>query len=170
MQIFSSTVPWGGNPVERSAVLVLLECGFGARRFQVACMNEFGNVVAGGETDLNCMFRSGASIVIFEPLSQGMSSDADDGIHLRVKRLRAPKGVHRNAVLLDFVDGSFEILFANKCQQSSRVVRPPKYVGRQDVLYFSPFGLKFVDRRFQVLTPESAVPSTSSPRLRGEYN
>jgi hypothetical protein len=133
-------------------------------------MNEFGNVVAGGETDLNGMFRSGAPIVIFEPLSQGMSSNADDGIHLRVKRFRTPKCVHRYAVLLDFVDGAFEILFANECQKSSRVVRPPKYIGRQDVVYFSPFGLKFADRPFQVLTPESAAPSTLSPLLRREYN
>jgi hypothetical protein len=144
--------------------------GFGSCDFQVACVNEFGNVVAGGETDLNGMFRSGAAIVIFEPLSQGMSSNPDDGIHLRVKGFRTPKGVHRNAVLLDFVDGSFEILFANKCQQSNGIVRPPKYTGRQDIVYFSPFGLKFADRRFQVLTPERAAPSTLSPRLRGEYN
>jgi hypothetical protein len=162
VQIFSSTVAWGGNPVERSAVLLLLECGFASGRFQVACMNEFGNVVAGGETDLNGMFRSSASIEFFEPLSQGMSSNADDGIHLRVKRFRTPKCVHRYAVLFDFVDGSFEILFANKCQQSSRIVRPPKYTGRQDVVYFSPFGLKFADRPFQVLTrsPRPCHPSS----------
>src|ERR1700722_3736783 len=163
LQIFPSTVPCGGNPVKRSAVFFLLECGFASGRFQVACVNKFGNVVAGGETNLNGMVRSGASIVIFEPLSQGMSSNADDGIYLGVKRLRTPKGVHRDAVLLDFVDGSFEILFANKCQQSSRVVRPPKYAGRQDFVYFSPFGLESADRPFQVLPPERAVRSTLSP-------
>jgi hypothetical protein len=170
VQTFSSTVPWGGNAVERSAVPLLLECGFASGRVHVACMNEFRNVVAGGKTDLNGMFGSGASIVIFEPLSQGMSSNPDDGIHLRIKRFRAPKCLHCNAVLLDFVDGSFEILFANECQQSNGIIRPPKYTGRQDIGYFSPFGLKFADRRFQVLTPERAAPSTLSPRLRGEYN
>ncbi len=152
VQIFRSTVPWGGNPVERLAVLPLFERGFASGRFRVACMNEFGNVVAGGETDLNGMFRSGASIIIFEPFSQCMSSNADDGIHLRVKRFRAPKGVHRYAVLLDFVDGSFEILFANKSQKSNGVVRPPEHARRQDVVYFSPFGLQFADIRLQVST------------------
>jgi hypothetical protein len=170
VQIFSSTVPWGGHRVNRSAVLLLFECGFGSGRSQVAGVNEFGNVVARGETDLNGMFRADASIVIFEPLSQGMSGNADDGIHLRVKGFRTPKGVHGNAVLLDFVDSSFEIFFANKCQQSNGIVCPPKYTGRQDVVYFSPLGLKFADRPFQALAPESAAPSTSSPRLRGEYN
>ena len=111
---------------------------------------------------MNRTFRPGGSIIIFEPLSQCVSSDADDGIQLRVKRIRTPKCVHRYAVLLDFVDGSFEILFANKCQQSSRVVRPPEYAGRQDVVYFSPFGLKFANRRLQVSTLENG-PSTYHP-------
>jgi hypothetical protein len=87
-----------------------------------------------------------------------MSSDADDGIHLRVKRFRAPKGLHRNAVLLDFIDGAFEMLFANKCQKPNKIVRPPEYARRQDVVYFSPFGLKFADRRLQVPYPQRTVP------------
>jgi hypothetical protein len=103
------------------------------------------------------MFRSGASIVIFEPLAQGMSSNADNGIHLRVKRFRTPKGVHRYAVLLDFVDRSFEILLANKCQKSDGIVRPPENARRQDVVDFSPFGLKFAHRRLQVSTPENGL-------------
>ncbi len=106
-------------------VVFLIECGFGSRYLQVACMNELGNVVPGGQANMNGMFRPGASIIIFEPLSQGVSRDTDDGIHLRVKRFRASEGMYRNAVLLDFVDGSFEILFANKCQQSNGLfVRP----------------------------------------------
>jgi hypothetical protein len=32
-------------------------------------MNEFGNVVAGGEANVNGMLRPGASIIIFETLS-----------------------------------------------------------------------------------------------------
>src|SRR5580692_9531210 len=74
-----------------------------------------------------------------------------------------------NAVLLDFVDGAFEILFANKRQQSSRVVRPPEHVGRQDVVYFSPFGLKLADRRLQVSYLRERFFDLRS-RLRGEYN
>ena len=154
LPILPSTVPWGESPVVRLAVLILIKCGFASRRFQVACMNELGNVVAGGQANMNGMFRPGASIIIFEPLSQCMRSDADDSIHLRIERFRAPKGVHRNAVLLDFVDGSFEILVANKCQKSKRVVGPPEYPRRQDAVYFSPFGLKFADRRLQVDTPQ----------------
>ena len=99
------------------------------------------------------MFGPGASIEIFEPLSQRMSSDADNGIHLRVKGFGAAKGVHGDAVLLDFVDCSFEILFTNKRQKPNMVVGPPEYAGRQKVLYFSPLGFKFVDRRLQLDTP-----------------
>jgi hypothetical protein len=69
--------------------------------------------------------------------------------------------MHRNAVLLDFVDGSFEILVANKCQKSNRVVRPTEYLGRQDVVDFSPFGLKFADRRLQVDTPRTVSSTTT---------
>src|SRR5580658_7129218 len=162
VQIFPSTVPSGGNPVERLAVLRLLECGFACGRFQVACMNELGNVVAGGQTNMNSMLCPGASIIVFEPLSQCMSGNADNRVHLWVKRFGSPESVHRDAVFLDFVDGSFEIFFANKCQQSSRVVRPPEYAGRQDVVYFSPFGLKFANRRLQVSTLENG-PSTYHP-------
>ena len=109
--------------------------------------------MAGGQANMNGMFRPGASIIIFEPLSEGVSRDADNGIHLRVKRFRTPKSVNRNAVLLYFVDCTVEILSANKSQESNRVVRPPEYTGRQNAVYFSPLGLKFADSRFQVLTP-----------------
>ena len=152
----------------RSAVLLLLEWGYASGRFQLTCVNELGNVVAGGQADMNGMFRPRRSIIIFEPLSQSVSRDTDDGIHLRIKGFRAPEGMHRNAVLLDFADGSFEILFANKCQKSSRVVRPPKYLGRQDVVHFSPFRLKFADRPLQASTPENDL--STATRLCGEYN
>jgi hypothetical protein len=125
-------------------------------------MNEFRDVVAGGQANMNGMFRTGASIIIFEPLSQRVCGDADDGIDLRVKRLRAPKRVHCDAVFLDFVDGSFEILFANKGQKANRVVRPPEYARRQDVVHFSAFGLKFADCRLHVSTPENG-PSIRHP-------
>jgi len=114
----------------RLAVMFLIDGGLVSRHFQVACMNELGNVVAGRQTNMNGMFRPGASIIIFQPLSQRMSSDADNSIHLRVERFGAPEGLHGNAVLLDFVDGSLEILVANKCQKSNRVVCPPEYAGR----------------------------------------
>ena len=104
-----------------------------------------------------------ASIIIFEPLSQGMSGDAYNGVHLRIKRFRAPQGVNRNAVLLDFVDGSFEVLFANKRQEPNVVVRPPEYPGRQNVIYFSPLGLKLADCRLQVVIPLRMVPSIYHP-------
>jgi hypothetical protein len=84
-----------------------------------------------------------------------MSSDTDDGIHLRVKGFRAPEGMHGDAVFLDFVDGSFEVLFTNKRQKSNRVVRPPEYSGRQDIVYFSPFGIEFAYCRLQVLSVEN---------------
>ena len=110
---------------------------------------------------------AGASIIIFEPLSQGMSGDADNGIHLRVKGFRTPQGVNRDAVLLDFVDGSFEVLFANKCKEPNVVVRPPEYPGRQNVIYFSPLGLKLADRRLQVVIPLRMAPSTYHPVFGG---
>ncbi len=108
-----------------------------------------------------------ASIIVFEPLSQGMSGDADNGVHLRIKRFRAPQGVNRNAVLLDFVDGSFEVLFANVRQNPDVVVRPPEYPRRQYVIYFSPLGLKLADRRLQVAIPLRMVPSTYHPVFGG---
>jgi hypothetical protein len=102
---------------------------------------------------MNGMFRPGTSIIIVEPLSQGVSGDADNRIDLRIKGFRAAQSVHCNAVFFDLVDGAFEIFFANECEKSNRVVSPPKYTGRQNVLYFSPFGLKFAGRPFQVLPP-----------------
>jgi hypothetical protein len=69
VRIFSSTVSWGGRPVERLAIPFLIECRFDSGRLQVARMNEFGNVVAGGEANVNGMLRPGASIIIFETLS-----------------------------------------------------------------------------------------------------
>jgi hypothetical protein len=125
--------------------VILIDSGFAAGGFQVVCMNELGNVVAGGQANMNGVFRSATFIKIFEPPSQGMSGDADDGIHLRVKRFRAPEGVHRDAVLLDFVDGSFEVLFTDKCQKANMVIRSPEHPGRQNVVYFSPLGLKLAD-------------------------
>ena len=111
-----------------------------------------------------------ASIIIFEPLSQGMSGDAYNGIYLRIKRFRAPQGVHRNAVLLDFVDGSFEVLFANVRQNPDVVVRPPKYPRRQYVIYLSPLGFKLADYRLQVLIPQRISVRVRLPAGQGKYN
>ena len=102
-------------------------------------------------------------IIFFQPLPQAVRGDADNGIYLRVKRFRAPKGVHRNAVLLDFVDCSFEVLFANKSQKPNKVVRPPEDTGRQEAVYFNPLGLKLADRRLQMTIPLKMVPSTHPP-------
>src|SRR6266478_1569390 len=99
-----------------------------------------------------------------------MSGDADNGIHLRVEGFRAPQGVNRNAVLLDFVNGSFEVLLANKCQKSNVVIRPSEYLRRQYVIYFNPLGLKLADRRLQVAIPLRIVPSTYHPVFWGKYN
>ena len=82
-----------------------------------------------------------------------------------------PRALHRNAVLLDLVDGSFEVLVTNKCQKSNGVVGPPEDAGRQDAIYFSPLGLKLVDHRFQLDTPKNGSWSFDlPPRLGGEYN
>jgi hypothetical protein len=102
---------------------------------------------------MNGMFCAGASIIIFEPLSQCMSSYPNNGIQLWIKRLWAAKRVHGNAVLLDFVDGSFEVLFANKSQEPNEVIRSTEYTRRQNVVHFSPLGLKLADCRLQVVTP-----------------
>lgn len=75
-----------------------------------------------------------------------MSGDADNRIHLRVKRLRPSKGLHRNAVLLDFVDCSFKVFIANKSQKPNQVVGSPEYTRRQDAVNFSPLGLQLADR------------------------
>jgi hypothetical protein len=116
-------------------------------------MNELGDVVAGGQTNMNGMVRAGASIIIFEPLSQCMCSYANNGIQLWIKRLWAAQRVHRNAVLLDFVDGSFEVLLANKSQKANKVIRPTEYARRHNRIDFSPLGLKLADCRLQVITP-----------------
>src|SRR5260370_30843171 len=99
-----------------------------------------------------------------------MSSDADDGIHLRVKRFRAPQGMHRNAVLLDLVDGPFEVLFTDKSQKSNEVVRPPEYTRRQNAVQFGPLGLQLADCRLQMVIPLRIVPSTYHPMFCKEHN
>ena len=119
-RIFPSTVSWEETPSRDCPFCLSSSVDSALRYLQVACMNELGNVVSRGQANMDGMFRPGASIIIFEPLSQGVSRDADNGIHLRVKRFRAPKGVHCNAVLLDFVDGSFEVFLANKGEQSKQ--------------------------------------------------
>jgi hypothetical protein len=167
--IFWPAVSPGGNTAGRLAVVILIDCGFAVARSQVAGMNELGNVVAGRQANMDGMFRPGGSIVIFEALSQGMGSYADNRIHLRVKGFRAPKSVHGNAVLLDLVNGSFEVLLTNKCQEPNMVVRPSQYARTQNVVYFSPFGLKFANRRLQMDTPKNG-PFDLSPRLCVEYN
>ena len=99
-----------------------------------------------------------------------MSSDADDGIDLRVKRLWAPERVYCDAVLFDFVESSLEILIANESQQADEVVRSAEHTRRQNAIYFSPLGLKLADRRLHVDIPLRMVPSPYHPLFGGEYN
>jgi hypothetical protein len=51
-------------------------------------MDELWNVVAGGQANMNGVFSPGTPIVIFEALSQSVSSDPDDRIHLWIKGFR----------------------------------------------------------------------------------
>jgi hypothetical protein len=132
-------------------------------------MDEFWNVVAGGQTDMNGMLRPGAPIIIFKTLSQCMSSDADNGIHLWVKGFRSPEGVHRDAVLLDFVDGSFKVLLTNIGQEPDMVIDAPERSRGQNAVYLSPLRLKLAGRRLQVDTPKNG-PFDVPPRLWREYN
>src|SRR5208283_1186283 len=92
-----------------------------------------------------------------------MSSDADNRIHLWVEGFRSSKSLHRNAVLLDFVDCSFKVLFANKSQKPNQVVRPPEYTRRQNAVNFSTLGLQLADRRLQVVNPLGMAPLTYHP-------
>ena len=96
-----------------------------------------------------------------------MRSYANNGIQLWIKRLGAAKRLYRNVVLFDFVDGSFEVLFTNKCQKSTIVIRPSEYAGRQNVVYFSPFSLKFADCRWQVDTPQERSLGRTTSSLGG---
>jgi len=110
--------------------------------------------MARGQADMHRMIRPSASIVIFEPLPQSMSGDADDGIHLRVEGFRATQGVYCDAVFLDFVDSSFEVFFTNKGEEPDMIVCPSQYARRQYVFYFSSFGFQFADCRLQVDPPK----------------
>lgn len=78
------------------------------------------------------MAFSGGAIIILEPLPQRMRCDTDDRIHLRVKVMGPAQGLHGNAVLFDFVDRSFEVLFANKAQKSNKIVRSAQHAGGQN--------------------------------------
>lgn len=166
MLIFRATAVSAGTRVKSMAIPIPTQFGFGSCYLQVACMNELGNVVSRGQANVNRMLRPRASIIIFQPSSQGVSSDADDGIHLWVKRFRASNGVYRNAVLFNFADCSFEVLLTNICQKSNMIVGPPEDPGRQDVLEFSPLRFKLADCRLQVDTPKPS-PSTHHPLIWG---
>src|SRR5882724_8359398 len=113
-------------------------------------MNELGRVMARGQTNMNRVGCSGGSIVVFQSLSKRIRGNAHDRIHLWIKIMWPPQGLDGNAVLLDFVDCSFEVLFANEAQESAKIVCPAKHPRRQNLLYFSPLGLKLVDCGLQV--------------------
>jgi len=101
-------------------------------RVQITRMNELGRVMARGQTNVDRVGCSGGSIIVFKSLSKRMRGNAHDRIHLRIKIVWPPQGLDGNAVLLYFVDCSFEVLFANKAQESTKIVRPAKYPRRQN--------------------------------------
>ena len=150
---FCSAVLVRGKPMPSLAVLLCNRCRFASGGLAVACMNELGNIMARGQANVNGMFRAGTSIIVFQSLSQCMCSDANDGIDLGVKGIRASKCVHRNAIFLDFVDCALEILITHKRQNPNQVVGPPEHTRRQNGIYFSPLGRKLADRRLHVATP-----------------
>ena len=99
-------------------------------RVQITRMDELGCVMARGQTNVDRMGCSGGSIIVFQSLSKRMRGNAHDRIHLRIKIMWPPQGLDGNAVLLDFVDCPFEILLADKGQESNKVVRSPQHPGR----------------------------------------
>jgi hypothetical protein len=114
-------------------------------------MNELGNVVARGQADVNGVIRTSTLVIIFEPLPQCMGSDADNGVHLRIKGFRPPQGPHGDAVLLNLIDSTLEVFFADKIQKPNKIIRPTDHSGSQDGFQFSPLSLKPADCRWQAV-------------------
>src|SRR5277367_940654 len=100
-----------------------------ALRVAPAC--ELWNIAPSGQTDSHRVIRPSSSIVVLEPLPQGMGRDAHDGVQLGIKIVRATEGLNRNVVLLDFGGCSFEVLFADKGQKAHQVIGPSEHIGRQ---------------------------------------
>ncbi len=69
MLIFGEGVLSVGGPIERLAVLILIEFRVVYCSFYVAGMNELGNVVSRRQANMNGVFCPGASIIIFQSLS-----------------------------------------------------------------------------------------------------
>ncbi len=112
---------------------------------------------------MNGVVSSAVLVIIFQALPQRMGGYADDCVQLGIKGFRAPKGVDRDAVLLDLVDGTFKVLFANKRQKPDEVVGPPEHTGRQNVVYFSALRLKLADCRLQNDYPFENGPVDTPP-------
>ena len=92
------------------------------------------------------MFCPSRSVVLFEPLSQGVGGHPDDGVHLRVKIRRTSQDLHGDAVFFDLVDRAFEVLCANEIQKSNKIVGPAEHPGRQNCVQFRPLGQEPVYR------------------------
>ena len=112
---------------------------------------------------MNGVSCPGASVIIFESLSERVRSDANNGIDLWVKGLAATKGVDRDVVFLNVVNRSLEVLLANVGQKPDKIVGPPQYAGGQDLLNLRPLGLYFVDRRLQARVSLGTALSTDHP-------
>jgi hypothetical protein len=139
-------------------------------RVQIARVNELGRVVAGGQANMDRVRCPGGPVVVFQSLSKRMRRDAHDRIYLGIKILRPSQGLDGNAVLLDFVDCSVEVLFANKTQESAQIVRTAKHSRRQNRLNFSPLGLKPVDYRLQVRIPQKWLFESRLQIYQWKYN
>ena len=103
------------------------------------------------QTNLDCVPCSGGSVVILKPFAQCVGRDSNDCIHLRVKIRWTPKRLHSNAVLLNVVNRSLEVFFADKAQESNQIVGPAEHAGGQNRFQFSPLSLKLVDRGWQIV-------------------
>ena len=71
---------------------------------------------------MNRVIRPDTAVIIFQPFPQRMSRYADDGVYLGIKVFWTPQGLNGNAVLLDFAEGSVEVFFAYKTQESNQII------------------------------------------------
>src|SRR5271154_794614 len=107
------------SAVRTMCCVTLVQLHAGVFRFQLAPVREFRNVASRRQTNPNRMLRSGAPIVVVQPLSQRVSSDSDNGVHLRIKIRRAPESLHGDVVLLNFSRRTLEVLFTDVGQKSN---------------------------------------------------
>lgn len=97
-------------------------------------MNELGCVVSWGQANVDCMRGPSAAIVVLKSFAERMRSNPDNGIHLGIKIMRTTKGLYRNAVLLDLVDRSFEVLIAHEGEEPNQIVGSAQHTRSQNRL------------------------------------